>query len=52
LADFSIENLSKSYKSQLDDGSIKIVFGDGRLGYAAHAPYDAIHVGAAAPSVP
>lgn len=26
--------------------------GDGRLGHAAHAPYDAIHVGAAAPTVP
>lgn len=26
--------------------------GDGRLGHAAHAPYDAIHVGAAAASVP
>ena len=26
--------------------------GDGRLGYPACAPYDAIHVGAAAPTVP
>lgn len=26
--------------------------GDGRLGYPEEAPYDAIHVGAAAPSVP
>lgn len=26
--------------------------GDGRLGYAEEAPYDAIHVGAAAPIVP
>lgn len=26
--------------------------GDGRMGYAEEAPYDAIHVGAAAPTVP
>jgi len=26
--------------------------GDGRMGYAEEAPYDAIHVGAAAPVVP
>lgn len=26
--------------------------GDGRLGYPDEAPYDAIHVGAAAPTVP
>lgn len=26
--------------------------GDGRNGYAAHAPYDIIHVGAAAPKTP
>lgn len=26
--------------------------GDGRMGYAEDAPYDAIHVGAAAPVVP
>lgn len=26
--------------------------GDGRLGYPEEAPYDAIHVGAAAPVVP
>lgn len=26
--------------------------GDGRMGYTEEAPYDAIHVGAAAPTVP
>ena len=31
---------------------IKLVTGDGRLGYASDGPYDAIHVGAAAPSIP
>lgn len=36
------------------DGVFVCVFavGDGRLGYPEEAPYDAIHVGAAAPSVP
>lgn len=29
-----------------------LVQGDGRLGYKAKAPYDAIHVGAAAPETP
>jgi protein-L-isoaspartate(D-aspartate) O-methyltransferase len=29
-----------------------LVIGDGRQGYASEAPYDAIHVGAAAPEIP
>lgn len=29
-----------------------ILEGDGRNGYAKHAPYDIIHVGAAAPKTP
>ncbi len=29
-----------------------MICGDGRWGYAAGAPYDAIHVGAAAATVP
>ena len=32
--------------------TIFYVVGDGRLGYPDSAPYDAIHVGAAAPTVP
>nr|CDS20651.1 protein l isoaspartate o methyltransferase [Echinococcus granulosus] len=31
---------------------VKLVTGDGRQGYPPDAPYDAIHVGAAAPSIP
>ena len=31
---------------------IEIVCGDGRLGYPKYAPYNAIHVGAAAPELP
>jgi protein-L-isoaspartate(D-aspartate) O-methyltransferase len=34
------------------DGALELVVGDGRLGWAAEAPYDAIHVGAAAPRLP
>ena len=33
LAQHSFENLKKSYKAQLDSGEIKIVVGDGRLGW-------------------
>lgn len=32
--------------------SVCVSVGDGRMGYAEEAPYDAIHVGAAAPTVP
>jgi protein-L-isoaspartate O-methyltransferase len=32
----------------LASGAIRLLVGDGRLGVAAHAPYDVIHVGAAA----
>jgi hypothetical protein len=35
----------------LDAGQLTLMEGDGRLGCPEHAPYDAIHVGAAAPSV-
>ena len=35
----------------LDSGLISIVTGDGRLGYPPNAPYDSIHVGAAAMDV-
>ena len=34
------------------DGKITMVCGDGRQGYPPGAPYDAIHVGAAAPQMP
>ena len=39
--------MAASYKEALESGSIRIVCGDGRLGYKDCAPYDAIHVGAA-----
>ena len=36
----------------LQSGQLKLVFGDGRKGHEPLAPYDAIHVGAAAPEIP
>ena len=52
LCEFSRVNLRKSYSQQLNDGSIKIICGDGRMGYAQGAPYDAIHVGAVSEQIP
>ena len=52
LVNMSILNLNKHHKNLLDNGSVKIVEGDGRMGLPSYAPYDLIHVGAAATSVP
>lgn len=35
-----------------DSARVRLVCGDGRRGFPEEAPYDAIHVGAAAPSIP
>lgn len=50
LVDFSTQNVSKSQSGRdfLESGKIRFVLGDGRKGFEASAPYDAIHVGAAA----
>jgi len=54
LVKWSIDNVRRvpGLASRLDDGRIKIVAGDGRKGYSTAAPFDAIHVGAAAPELP
>ncbi|WVZ20178.1 hypothetical protein V8G54_007500 [Vigna mungo] len=53
LVSSSIENIQKSASAtQLTDGSLSIHAGDGREGWPEFAPYDAIHVGAAAPEIP
>lgn len=52
LVNLSVKNLEKDDPELLSSGRIKIVVGDGRLGYPDGAPYDAIHVGAAAPTLP
>lgn len=52
LINWSKDNVRKDNAALLDSGRIKFVVGDGRKGYPADAPYNAIHVGAAAPTLP
>eukprot|EP00117_Sycon_ciliatum_P018314 scpid72333/ scgid16974/ Protein-L-isoaspartate(D-aspartate) O-methyltransferase; L-isoaspartyl protein carboxyl methyltransferase; Protein L-isoaspartyl/D-aspartyl methyltransferase; Protein-beta-aspartate methyltransferase len=53
LVDMSVTNVKKGEERQyLEDGRMKLVVGDGRQGFADAAPFDAIHVGAAAAEVP
>ncbi|CAG7816767.1 unnamed protein product [Allacma fusca] len=48
----SIENVKKDQPQLLESGRVKLIVGDGRKGYAQDGPYDAIHVGAAAATIP
>lgn len=50
LVDLARNNMGKSEEGHklLESGKVKFVCGDGRLGWPEGAPYDAIHVGAAA----
>ncbi|KAI8890307.1 protein-L-isoaspartateD-aspartate O-methyltransferase [Backusella circina FSU 941] len=52
LVDSSVRNISKSHSQWITNGQIKMVKGDGRMGYEEEGPYDCIHVGAAAPILP
>jgi len=52
LVDWSESNVNKNHAELLTSGHIKLVVGDGRQGYAQEGPYNAIHVGAAAPTLP
>ena len=52
LVNWSGINVRKNHGDLLDSGHVKLVIGDGRQGYANDGPYDAIHVGAAAPTLP
>lgn len=52
LVNFSIANVEKDKPELLTSDRVKLVVGDGRKGYLEYAPYDAIHVGAAAPTLP
>ncbi|KAK9848506.1 Protein-L-isoaspartate(D-aspartate) O-methyltransferase [Penicillium brevicompactum] len=53
LTDLARENMNKSEEGAELQASSKVQFitGDGRLGWKEGAPYDAIHVGAAAESI-
>ncbi|XP_064846931.1 protein-L-isoaspartate(D-aspartate) O-methyltransferase-like isoform X1 [Oncorhynchus masou masou] len=52
LVDDSITNVKKDDPGLITSGRIQLIVGDGRMGHPEEAPYDAIHVGAAAPNVP
>ncbi|XP_023299027.2 protein-L-isoaspartate(D-aspartate) O-methyltransferase [Lucilia cuprina] len=52
LVGLSKENLNNDDPQMLQSGKLLIVEGDGRKGFPDHAPYNAIHVGAAAPETP
>ncbi|XP_072032653.1 protein-L-isoaspartate(D-aspartate) O-methyltransferase-like isoform X2 [Amphiura filiformis] len=52
LVDFSRDNLQKDHPELLESGQVELIVGDGRQGHLPEAPYDAIHVGAAAPILP
>lgn len=53
LVKMSIENIIQDGKGSLiDSGTIILLAGDGRKGYPEEGPYNAIHVGAAAPRLP
>ncbi|KAJ7945782.1 Protein-L-isoaspartate O-methyltransferase [Quillaja saponaria] len=53
LVSSSIQNIQKSAAAPLfKEGSLSVHVGDGRLGWSEFAPYDAIHVGAAAAEIP
>uniref|UniRef100_A0A0W0GCJ4 Protein-L-isoaspartate O-methyltransferase n=1 Tax=Moniliophthora roreri TaxID=221103 RepID=A0A0W0GCJ4_MONRR len=53
LVDWSISNLKRDgLGAALEAQQIEVVAGDGRKGLASDGPYDAIHVGAAAPTIP
>jgi len=54
LVETSIANIKKDPKTAalLEKGQLQLFVGDGRRGYEQFAPYDAIHVGAAAAEIP
>ncbi|KAJ7135426.1 protein-L-isoaspartate O-methyltransferase [Mycena crocata] len=54
LADWSLQNLKREDRTRraVEAKEVEIHVGDGRLGYPSEGPYDAIHVGAASPTIP
>uniref|UniRef100_A0A7M5V8Y9 Protein-L-isoaspartate O-methyltransferase n=2 Tax=Clytia hemisphaerica TaxID=252671 RepID=A0A7M5V8Y9_9CNID len=52
LVERSVQNVNKGNSDILTSKNLELVVGDGRLGYLPRAPFDAIHVGAAAPHLP
>lgn len=52
LIELSTKNVNGDCPNFITEGRVKFVVGDGRLGYSADGPYNAIHVGAAAETLP
>ena len=52
LCEFANQNISKRHKNLLDSKKVILIKGDGRLGCKEYAPYNCIHVGAAAHDIP
>lgn len=52
LVEMSRINIQTSNPDLLESGRVRLLVGDGRQGFAELGPYDAIHVGAAAPTLP
>ena len=52
LVNLTRQNMFKADKDLLDDGIVQLRVGNGWKGWPDEAPFDAIHVGAAAASVP
>jgi protein-L-isoaspartate(D-aspartate) O-methyltransferase len=48
----SITNVRKNFSEWIESGRVLLVSGDGREGYVEKSPYKAIHVGAAANTIP
>lgn len=52
LVEMARANLKSDSPELLDSGTVELVVGDGREGHSEGGPYNAIHVGAAAPELP
>lgn len=52
LTEFSKQNTKKGNPELFDSNTVAYFVGDGHLGFPEEAPYDCIHVGAAAAKVP
>ncbi|KAF7994489.1 hypothetical protein HCN44_003961 [Aphidius gifuensis] len=52
LQQLAEKNIKNDKPNLLESGRVKLIVGDGRLGCTKYAPYDAIHVGAAAKEMP
>ena len=52
LVNLSRENIMKDDSELISSGRVQLHTTDGRKGFPSEGPYDAIHVGAAAPTIP